>query len=130
MQRSPEQTLREFFANDSHGASAVYLFGSVARGTNRPTSDVDIGVLLAQSPSGFSGLKLDLEGSLETALGQRAQVVVMNKAPVDLIHRILRDGRLVFEGDHRARVAFEVKARSEYFDLLPFLVRYRAPRTA
>lgn len=128
MQRSPEEILREFFANDAHGASAVYLFGSVARGTSRATSDVDIGVLLARPPSGFSGLKLDLEGSLETALGRRAQVVVMNRAPVDLIHRILRDGRLVFEGDHGARVAFEVKARNEYFDLLPFLERYRMPR--
>ena len=131
MQRSQaEATLREFFAKDPHGASAVYLFGSVARGTSRGTSDVDIGVLLARPPSGFSGLNLDLEGSLESALGQRAQVVVMNKAPVDLVHRILRDGRLVFEGDHRARVAFEVKARNEYFDLLPYLERYRTPRTA
>ena len=49
----------------------------------------------------------------------------MNKAPVDLVHRILRDGRLVFEGDHGARVAFEVKARNEYFDLLPYLREYR-----
>ena len=87
-------------------------------------------MLLAQPPSGFGGLSLDLEGSLESALGQRAQVVVMNNAPVDLIHCILRDGQLVFEGDHRARVAFEVKARNEYFDLLPYLERYRAPRTA
>jgi predicted nucleotidyltransferase len=131
MQRGEaENILRGFFANDAHGTSAVYLFGSVARGTNRAGSDVDIGVLLAAPPSGFSGLNLELEGSLESALGQRVQVVVMNNAPVDLVHRILRDGRLVFEGDHRARVAFEVKARNEYFDLLPYLERYRAPRTA
>ena len=131
MERSQaEDTLREFFAKDPHGASAVYLFGSVARGTSRAASDVDIGVLLARPPSGFGGLKLDLEGRLESALGQRAQVVVMTKAPVDLVHRILRDGRLVFEGDHRVRVAFEVKARNEYFDLLPYLERYRTPRTA
>ncbi len=131
MQRGQaEDILRGFFAKDPHGASAVYLFGSVARGTSRPTSDVDIAVLLARAPSGFDGLSLDLEGSLESALGQRAQVVVMNSAPVDLVHRILRDGRLVYEGDHRARVAFEVKARNEYFDLLPYLERYRAPRTA
>lgn len=128
--RLAEDTLRAFFAQDPHGAVAVYLFGSVARGTSRTTSDVDVGVLLARPPSGFSGLNLDLEGSLESALGQRAQVVVMNKAPVDLVHRILRDGRLVYEGDHRARVAFEVKARNEYFDLLPYLERYRALRTA
>ena len=131
MQRGQiEDILRAFFAKEPHDACAVYLFGSVARGTSRPTSDVDIGVLLAHPPSGFDGLKLGLEGSLESALGQRAQVVVMNKAPVDLVHRILRDGRLVCEADHRARVAFEVKVRNEYFDLLPYLERYRTPRTA
>lgn len=130
MQRSAEDTLRDFFATQPHGASAAWLFGSVARGTNRSTSDVDVGLLLSRAPEGFSGLQLELEGRLESALGQRTQVVVMNKAPVDLVHRILRDGKLVFEGDHRARVAFEVKARSEYFDLLPYLAQYRAPRTA
>ncbi len=130
MQRSQaEATLRDFFDRDAHGASAVYLFGSVARGTSGPQSDVDVGVLLARPPSGFDGLMLELEGQLEAALGQHTQLVVMNKAPVDLVHRILRDGVVVFEGDRRARVAFEVKARNEYFDLLPHLERYRAQRT-
>lgn len=131
MERSDvEDRLKAFFLAEPHGATAVYLFGSVARGTNRATSDVDIGVLFAQAPTGFAGLKLDLEGRIEAALGQRTQLVVMNKAPVDLIHRVLRDGRLLFEADRGARVAFEVKARNEYFDLLPHLERYRAPRPA
>ncbi len=125
-----EDTLKQFFAGEPENVTAVYLFGSVARGTSRETSDVDIGVLLASAPSGFAGLQLDLEGRLEAALGRPAQLVVMNKAPVDLIHRILRDGRLVFEGDRPARVAFEVKARNEYFDLLPYLEQYRKPRSA
>ena len=125
-----EDTLKRFFAGEPQNMTAVYLFGSVARGTSRETSDVDIGVLLASAPSGFAGLQMDLEGRLEAALGRPAQLVVMNKAPVDLLHRILRDGRLVFEGDRPARVAFEVKARNEYFDLLPYLEQYRKPRSA
>jgi predicted nucleotidyltransferase len=125
-----EATLKQFFARAPNDVMAAYLFGSVARGSNRETSDVDIGVLLSSAPAGFAGLQLDLEGRLETALGQRAQVVVMNKAPVDLIHRILRDGVLVFERNPPARIAFEVKARNEYFDLRPYLEQYRKPRTA
>jgi hypothetical protein len=65
------------------------------------------------------------EGDLERLLRRPVQVVVLNSAPVDLVHRILRNGRVVFEGDRSARIAFEVKARSEYFDLLPILRRYR-----
>ena len=49
----------------------------------------------------------------------------MNGAPVDLVHRILRDGRLLVERDRSARIAFEVRARNEYFDLLPMLRLYR-----
>jgi predicted nucleotidyltransferase len=44
------RSLREFFQADAHGAAAVYLFGSAARGTARPDSDVDVGLLLASPP--------------------------------------------------------------------------------
>ena len=56
------------------------------------------------------------------------QVVVLNDAPPDLVHRILRDGRLVLESDKAARVRFEVSTRNAYFDVLPALERYRRPR--
>jgi len=51
--------------------------------------------------------------------------VILNRADADLIHRVLRDGRLILDRDPGRRIAFEVRARSEYFDLLPFLRRYR-----
>lgn len=51
--------------------------------------------------------------------------MVLNRAPVDLIHRVLRDGMLLHDRDPTARIRFEVKARNEYFDLLPYLRQYR-----
>ncbi len=72
-------------------------------------------------------LRLD---NLERALGRRTQVVVLNDAPPDLVHRVLRDGRLVLERDRAARIRFEVRARNEYFDLLPILNRYRRREAA
>ena len=51
--------------------------------------------------------------------------MVLNRAPADLVHRILRDGILMLERDRNARIAFEVQRRNEYFDLLPILKRYR-----
>jgi len=51
--------------------------------------------------------------------------VVLNDAPVDLVHRVLRDGRLVVERDRPARIRFEVRARREFLDLRPVLLHYR-----
>ena len=51
-----------------------------------------------------------------------------HRAPTDLVHRVLRDGRLVLERDRSARIAFEVRARNEYFDMQPILRRYRGQR--
>jgi uncharacterized protein len=123
------RSLREFFAADAHGAAAVYLFGSAARGTAGPYSDVDIGLLLASPPPPtLDGQPFDVADALERALGRRVDVVLLNTAPADLRIRVLRDGRLLFEGDPVARVRFEVATRNEAFDLEPILQEYRRPR--
>ena len=106
-----------------------YLFGSVARGTNRARSDVDVAVLLDRDPPRtLGGLHLDLEADLQDIAGRSVQLVVLNRAPVDLIHRVLRDGILLLDRDPSARIRFEVRSRNAYFDLLPILQRYRRMR--
>jgi predicted nucleotidyltransferase len=105
---------------------AAYLFGSVARGDARPDSDVDVGLLYAAKPEKtLEAQPFLVAGELESLLRRPVDLVVMNTAPVDLVHRILRDGVLLFQTNPSARIAFEVRARNEYFDLLPMLRRYR-----
>jgi uncharacterized protein len=85
-------------------------------------------VLLLHSPQPtLEGQPLDLAEGLEGALGRDVDLVVLNEAPADLVHRVLRDGQLVFEADRSARIRFEVRRRNEYFDLLPILTEYRRP---
>jgi len=108
---------------------AVYLFGSVARGQAGPASDVDVAVLLAADPRpDLDGLLLGEEAELEKTLGAPVQLVVLNTAPCDLVHRVLRDGVLLLDRDPAARVRFEVRARNEFFDLQPVLDAYRKGR--
>jgi predicted nucleotidyltransferase len=105
---------------------AVYLFGSVAREESRADSDIDVAVLLATSPAKtIAHPSVGLSVELEARLGRPVQVVVLNEAPPDLVHRVLRDGRLLVDHDPSLRIQFEVRARNEYFDLLPMLRRYR-----
>ena len=123
------QQLREAFARDDHnddGIICVYLYGSLARGQGRRESDIDIAVLYAtEPPSTLDGLGLELGNALERRLGRPVDLVVLNRAPVDLIHRVLRDGILLHDRNPAARIRFEVQARNEYFDLLPYLRQYR-----
>jgi predicted nucleotidyltransferase len=118
--------LRQALADAPAGVVAAYLFGSVAQGTAGPSSDVDLGLLLRQPPlSTLEGRQLDYQSELERRLRQPVQIVILNDAPPDLAHRVLRTGRLLLERDRRARIRFEVHTRNMYFDLLPILTEYR-----
>ena len=108
------------------GIACAYLFGSVARGEASASSDVDLAVLLEQPAADtlrgpLARLRLDLEDTL----GRPVDLVAMETAPPDLIHRVLRDGVLLVDRNPNQRIAFEVRARNEYFDLLPYLAEYR-----
>jgi len=46
-------------------------------------------------------------------------LVDLERAPLLLRGRVLQEGRLLYSADEPGRVAFEVRARSEYFDFLP-----------
>lgn len=111
---------------DRADIAAAWLFGSRARGTAGGASDVDIAILLRRDPPrSLAGLHLDLRDELAGEVGRPVDLVILNHAPPDLIHRVLRDGVLLLEHDRSHRVRFEVRKRAEYFDLEPFLRRYR-----
>jgi predicted nucleotidyltransferase len=121
-----EQPLREVFAAQPRNVVAAYLFGSSARGTAGARSDVDVAVLYATPPPPtLDALPLDLEDQIERRLKRSAQIVSLNTAPADLVHRVLRDGVLLLDRDPAARIRFEVRVRNEFFDLQPILARYR-----
>ncbi len=104
---------------------AAYLFGSRARGDARASSDVDVAILLGEAPVSFESWPFELAGELEQELGLRVDVVVLNGAPSDLVHRVLRDGELLVDNDRSARIRFEVRSRNDYFDMLPIRNAYR-----
>jgi uncharacterized protein len=123
--------LRDRFDPIPDGILAVYLFGSVARGQARPSSDVDLGVLYEVTPPPtLEGLGLELADDLKRTTKRPVDLVVLNRAPADLTHRVLRDGILIADRDRHRRIAWEVKTRNEYFDLEPIRRRYRQPRTS
>jgi predicted nucleotidyltransferase len=66
--------LRNLVAEAPSGVVAVYIFGSVARGTASTDSDVDLGLLLDSPPAPtLEGRMLDCETALERELGRKVQ---------------------------------------------------------
>jgi predicted nucleotidyltransferase len=125
------QLLRQFFESDSGRLAAAYVFGSVARQSAGPDSDLDVAIIRDAPPAEPIGrLNAELAGRLERHLGIPVDVIDLELAPVDLAHRILRDGVLVHEGDRSRRIAVETRQRSRYFDLQPILAEYRRRKPA
>jgi predicted nucleotidyltransferase len=112
------EALRRILANDPRIAYAV-LFGSAARGTSHPHSDVDVAVGLTTgvrlSPQDLGTLAADLE----RAAGQPIDLVLLDEAPAPLAFRVFRDGRTLVDRDHAALARRRARANLEYLDFRP-----------
>ena len=88
------------------GLELAFVFGSVARGESRPTSDLDLAIV-GEDVDAF-----DLAGRLSLATGREVDVVDLARAPIPLLIAVLRDGAVVFEGSPGAEGRFRSKTLS------------------
>lgn len=98
---------------------AAYLFGSRSTGGARDSSDVDIAVLVGR-PFGLLD-EQRLAARAQSTLHLPVDIVVLDRASLELRGRVVQEGELIYSGDHAARVTFEVRTRSQYLDFLPTL---------
>jgi predicted nucleotidyltransferase len=94
------------------GARFAYLHGSR---TADPTqdSDIDLAAYFGHAaPQGFDVL-----------LPPRVDLLVLDRAPLELAGRVAARGRLLFEDDPVSRVRWESMTRKMYFDELPRMTR-------
>ena len=111
----------------------AYLYGSQATGRAQPHSDIDIAVYVDEGRAVGShyGYAAELTAHLMSALGtNEIDVVVLNRAPPLLYHRVLRDGRRILARDLRATTTREGYALSRYCDFLPQLAKIESARRA
>jgi len=133
---SPEPELERRLAHALQARSEVleaYLFGSQAAGRVQPHSDIDVAVYVQGDRLGTAGYgyAAELTAHLMSVLGSNEiDVVVLNRAPPVLYHRVLRDGRRVLARELRATTTREGYALSRYCDYLPQLAKIEAARRA
>jgi len=113
---------------EKHGVILAYLFGSQAKGSTTPRSDVDIAVLFPEPYDKHVGwnARLNLISEVEAVCGCEADVVPLNEAPPLLKHQVLNYGKPIYVPDGKVRVAFSVRALQEFRDRLPAIERHQA----
>ncbi|QBI18452.1 nucleotidyltransferase domain-containing protein [Egibacter rhizosphaerae] len=89
------------------GALFVFLHGSRAEGTERADSDVDVAAL-------FDG-EVD-EAELRSRLPAGVDLLVLDRAPLELAGRVALHGRLLAEADAARRVEWQAMTRKVYLD--------------
>jgi predicted nucleotidyltransferase len=99
--------------------SLLVLFGSRARGSDRPSSDWDFGYVASRGfdPDHLLGVLVD------TLNSDRIDLVDLRRAGAPLRYRAARDGRVVAEAENGEFARFWLDAVSFWCDVQPLLRR-------
>ena len=103
------------------GIAALLVFGSRARGTPRPDSDLDVAFLPTAGYRPPPGIANDLRIRIMVALSHlapegRVDAVPLDRAPVTLRQRVMEQGRMVVCRDPAAWKALRLRTMREYGD--------------
>jgi len=101
---------------------AVYVFGSFV--TDRPFSDIDIGILFKESNGKTLNTELDLESQIEKVIRYQMDVRILNTAPLSFVRNVIKNGRLIVDINTTFRSDFESLTAKKYFDFSRFRKRY------
>ena len=102
---------------------AAYLFGSVALGTAKASSDVDVAILLDNRKLDSFSL-LAFITRFEDLLECHVDVVILNSANELLKYEVRRSGKVIFDRSPQFRKSFEIRSRKTYEDFLYLHTRY------
>ncbi len=98
------------------GVRLAVLFGSTARGTAGPQSDVDIGVLIEGAPPGLMDpRRVKIPDALGVAAGE-VDLVFLDEAEPLLLFEVAGSGKPIFEREEGAFETFRIRAVKRYYD--------------
>ena len=103
-----EEKIRTYFKNKKE-VVVVYLFGSYAKGKQRPSSDIDIGILLDTTDQGFVKERRN-EYMVELARILRKDIhpVILNLAGEELLKQIFLKGKCILVNDSRKLAQYKM----------------------
>ncbi len=93
----------------SAGAAFALVYGSQARGTARPGSDLDVAAFWLENPPAI--WDVDLPAGVD--------LLILNEAPLELAGTVALEGKVLFEDDVVARVRWVATTRRIWLDERP-----------
>ena len=112
------EKLRNLLAT-RRGVRLGILFGSTARGTDRPDSDLDLAVLARDLDA------LALARDLSRALGREVQIVDLEAIGYPMLQAIVRDGVVVAEHERGCAARWRSRALVDLENDRPWFERMR-----
>ena len=109
------ESVRQFLLSSPLVAFGL-VFGSHARGTARPDSDVDVAIGVAGRARLDAHDLGDLTSRIEQATGRDVDLVVLHEAGIPLAFRVFREGIEVLVRDRAAFVDLKARTIVEWFD--------------
>jgi hypothetical protein len=90
-------------------AIAVFLFGSYAKDTEKPLSDVDIAVILKEASP-------EAEAEVGSLYSQEIDVVLFHRLPLHIQFEVLKYGKELFCRNDECLIEIKMKVLRDYLD--------------
>lgn len=107
-----DASLSEYIRKAVPGLIALYQFGSQAKGTARPASDIDLAILSREPMPNLR--RFELAQELATQLHRDVDLVDLRTSSTVMKMQVLSTGACLDSQDESARREFEMYAYSDY----------------
>lgn len=101
----------------------AYVFGSQVEGKTGPLSDLDVAVLVTNAClNDPTACRARLAHEVRSRVNiDEVDLVLLNRAPIELAYHVIADGERVYETARATRVEYEAYVLERYGDFLPVL---------
>lgn len=80
----------------------AFIYGSFAKNRVRPTSDMDIAILITKIPQNDFEYKTKLSLELEHLCGREIDLLILNTASPHIAFRAIKEGKMICQKKNRA----------------------------
>jgi len=94
----------------------IYLFGSVAKGRNKPLSDIDLA--LVTTP-----LSTTRKAEITLALPEKYDISLFLDLPISIRYKILKEGKIIYNKNNLFLKRAQISTFNQYLDFRPILER-------